>query len=80
MNTKDKINYISDWIKTYAKTNNFKSLVIGISGGIDSAVTSTLSAKTGLKTIVGQHLHGWKARTDGRPRRVSRSSSPRSHL
>ena len=52
MNTKDKINYISDWIKTYAKTNNFKSLVIGISGGIDSAVTSTLSAKTGLKTIV----------------------------
>ena len=52
MNTKDKINYISDWIKTYAETNNFKSLVIGISGGIDSAVTSTLSAKTGLKTIV----------------------------
>ena len=52
MNTKDKINYISDWIKTYAKTNNFKSLVIGISGGIDSAVTSTLCAKTGLKTIV----------------------------
>ncbi len=52
MNTKDKINYISDWIKTYAETNNFKSLVIGISGGIDSAVTSTLCAKTGLKTIV----------------------------
>ena len=52
MNTKDKINYISDWIKTYAETNNFKSLVIGISGGIDSAVTSSLSAKTGLKTIV----------------------------
>ncbi len=52
MNTKDKINYISDWIKTYAETNNFKSLVIGISGGIDSAVTSTLSAKTGLNTIV----------------------------
>ena len=52
MNTKDKINYISDWIKTYAETNNFKSLVIGISGGIDSAVTSSLCAKTGLKTIV----------------------------
>ena len=52
MNTKDKINYISDWIKSYADSNGFKSLVIGISGGIDSAVTSTLSAKTGLKTIV----------------------------
>ena len=52
MNKKDKINYISDWIKTYAETNNFKALGIGISGGIDTAVTSTLSAKTGMKTIV----------------------------
>ena len=52
MNTRDKINYISDWIKSYADSNGFKSLVVGISGGIDSAVTSTLSAKTGLKTIV----------------------------
>ena len=52
MNTLEKINYISDWIKSYANSNNFKSLVIGISGGIDSAVTSTLCAKTGLKTIV----------------------------
>jgi len=52
MNTKDKINYISEWIKSYADSNGFKSLVVGISGGIDSAVTSTLSAKTGLKTIV----------------------------
>ena len=52
MNTTDKIKYISKWIKTYANSNNFNSLVIGISGGIDSAVTSTLSAKTGLKTIV----------------------------
>ena len=52
MNTSDKVNYISNWIKNYANSNNFNSLVIGISGGIDSAVTSTLSAKTGLKTIV----------------------------
>ena len=52
MNTKNKVNYISDWIKSYADSNGFKSLVVGISGGIDSAVTSTLSAKTGLKTIV----------------------------
>ena len=52
MNTKDKIVFIGNWIKSYATSNNFESLVIGISGGIDSAVTSTLSAKTGLKTIV----------------------------
>ena len=52
MNTKEKIDYISNWIKDYSINNNVDSLVIGISGGIDSAVTSTLSAKTGLKTFV----------------------------
>ena len=52
MNTKEKIDYISNWIKNYSINNNVDSLVIGISGGIDSAVTSTLSAKTGLKTFV----------------------------
>ena len=46
-----RINFISNWIKDYAKKNNF-SLVVGVSGGIDSAVTSTLCAKTNLKTIV----------------------------
>ena len=43
---------ISDWIKEYAEENNISSLVIGVSGGIDSAVTSTLAAMTGLETIV----------------------------
>ena len=52
MNTIEKIDYISNWIKDYSINNNVDSLVIGISGGIDSAVTSTLSAKTGLKTFV----------------------------
>tara|TARA_B100001287_G_scaffold202666_1_gene172034 strand:- start:108 stop:839 length:732 start_codon:yes stop_codon:yes gene_type:complete len=52
VNTKDKTIYISEWIKNYSLKNNISTLVIGISGGIDSAVTSTLSAKTGLKTIV----------------------------
>ena len=46
-----RINFISNWIKTYANENNF-NLVIGVSGGIDSAVTSTLCAKTDIKTIV----------------------------
>lgn len=38
------------WIKNYADTNNIKSLVVGVSGGIDSAVVSTLCAMTGLPT------------------------------
>ena len=52
MHTKEKIEFISNWIKDYAHSNNVDALVIGISGGIDSAVTSTLSAKTGLRTFV----------------------------
>jgi len=53
MNSQKKIDYISDWIKNYANSLNFQpvSLVIGVSGGIDSAVTSALCAKSGFKTI-----------------------------
>ena len=43
---------ISNWILNYANTNNISTLVVGVSGGIDSAVTSTLCAKTGLRTLV----------------------------
>jgi len=43
---------ISKWILNYAKNNNISCLVVGVSGGIDSAVTSTLCAKTELRTIV----------------------------
>jgi len=54
MNAKEKINFISSWISEYVKKMpvRAKSLVIGVSGGIDSSVSSTLSAMTGLKTIV----------------------------
>ena len=54
MNALEKINFICNWIKNYADTmpKKAQSLVIGISGGIDSSVSSTLSAMTGLKTIV----------------------------
>jgi len=45
-------NQIADWIKLYAKSNNRKTLVVGISGGIDSSVVSTLCAMTKMKTIV----------------------------
>ena len=43
---------ISSWLKKYLLSNDLDSFVIGISGGIDSAVTSTLCAMTGCKTIV----------------------------
>ena len=54
METKKKIIFIKDWILNYVNSmpKKAKSLVIGISGGIDSSVSSTLSAMTGLKTIV----------------------------
>lgn len=54
MKPSEKAIFISNWIKDYvnAKPNKAESLVIGISGGIDSSVSSTLSAMTGLKTIV----------------------------
>ena len=54
MNASEKVNFISNWIKNYTDTmpKKAQSLVIGISGGIDSSVSSTLSAMTGLKTIV----------------------------
>ena len=54
MKPSEKATFISNWIKDYvnAMPNKAESLVIGISGGIDSSVSSTLSAMTGLKTIV----------------------------
>ena len=54
MNPAEKVKFISNWIKNYVDQmpNKAQSLVIGISGGIDSSVSSTLSAMTGLKTIV----------------------------
>ena len=53
MNLDKKIEHISNWIKEYISSLNFQSpsLIIGVSGGIDSAVTSTLCCKTGFSTI-----------------------------
>ena len=50
----EKAQFISNWIKKYTEMmpSKAQSLVIGISGGIDSSVSSTLSAMTGIRTIV----------------------------
>ena len=45
-------NFIVNWLKNYAKSNNTKSFIVGISGGIDSSLTSTLCALTGIKTVL----------------------------
>jgi NAD+ synthase len=54
MHTSDRINYIKNWIVDYCKSmpKEPETLVIGISGGIDSSVTSTICALTKKKTIV----------------------------
>ena len=46
MKNQEVIEHIVLWLKTYAKKNQMNGFVIGISGGIDSALTSTLCAKT----------------------------------
>jgi NAD+ synthase len=51
METKKVVNHIVNWLKDYAVNANIKGFTIGISGGIDSAVTSTLCAKTGLDLL-----------------------------
>jgi len=47
-----EVTAIIDWISGYAKKSEKESLVIGVSGGVDSAVVSTLCALTGLDTII----------------------------
>jgi NAD+ synthase len=54
MTSKQRIKHITKWIKSYATKNKISTLVVGISGGIDSSVVSALCAETGLKTIVVQ--------------------------
>jgi len=51
MNVEKVTDYIVNWLKEYAKTAKVNGFVIGVSGGIDSAVTSILCAKTGLPTL-----------------------------
>lgn len=51
MQTEKVIDHIVKWLKDYAIDTKCKGFVIGISGGIDSAVTSTLCAKTGLDLL-----------------------------
>lgn len=51
MNTPKVVEHIVSWLKEYAENAKVNGFVVGVSGGIDSAVTSTLCAKTGLPTL-----------------------------
>ncbi|MGB3775404.1 MAG: NAD(+) synthase [Leeuwenhoekiella sp.] len=51
MQTEKVIDHIVDWLKDYATNANVGGFVVGVSGGIDSGVTSSLCAKTGLRTL-----------------------------
>ncbi|NVK05209.1 MAG: NAD(+) synthase [Flavobacteriia bacterium] len=51
MNTDAIIEHITDWLKAYVEKSGTHGFVVGVSGGIDSAVTSSLCARTGLPTL-----------------------------
>ncbi|MBU3010821.1 NAD(+) synthase [Polaribacter vadi] len=51
MNTEKVAEYIINWLKDYAINAKVKGFVVGVSGGIDSALTSTLCAETGFPTL-----------------------------
>ena len=51
MNTLKVVDYIVKWLKDYAESSKMNGFVVGVSGGIDSAVTSAQCAKTGLPVL-----------------------------
>jgi NAD+ synthase len=57
--------YIIDWLRSYAVDSGMGGFVVGVSGGIDSALTSTLCAETGLPTIlVSMPIHQSSSQLD----------------
>ena len=63
---------ITNWISNYALENDIRALVVGVSGGVDSAVTSTLSARTGIRTIVlNMPIHQKKYQDDLSKKHIS---------
>ena len=52
MTNQEKITFIVEWLKSYSEKSRTQGFVVGVSGGIDSALTSTLCAMTGKKTLL----------------------------
>lgn len=69
-------NQIQSWIKNYVVENKISTLVVGVSGGIDSAVVSTLCAETGISTIVvGMPLNSSPKNTELSEKHIAELSS-----
>jgi len=65
MKNKEVINHIVHWLNQYCENSKMNGFVIGISGGIDSALTSTLCAKTNKNVIcLNMPIHQHKAEYD----------------
>lgn len=65
MKTPEISTYITNWLKEYSQKSNTNGFVVGISGGIDSAVTSTLCALTGKEVLcLLMPIHQHKAEFD----------------
>lgn len=63
--TKEVNEYIVNWLKSYAEKARVKGFVVGVSGGIDSALVSFLCAQTGLETLcVEMPIHQAKNQAD----------------
>lgn len=85
----DQINtQIVNWLKSYAENSKVNGFVVGISGGVDSAVTSTLCAQTGLKVLCvempihqhASHVSRGKEHIDQLKKRFANVSSVQSDL
>ncbi|WP_281540978.1 NAD(+) synthase [Maribacter aestuarii] len=71
MQTEKVIDHIVDWLRDYATNAKQKGFVIGVSGGIDSAVTSTLCAKTGLDLLcLEMPIHQAETQSDRASRHI----------
>ncbi len=65
LNAQGTIGHITEWMRNYCTANRQQGFVVGISGGIDSAVTSTLCARTGLPVLcVEMPIHQAAAQVD----------------
>ena len=51
MKTERVVRQVTDWLRDYVARSGTTGFVVGVSGGIDSAVTSTLGALTGLPLL-----------------------------
>ncbi|WP_322971115.1 NAD(+) synthase [Faecalibacter sp. LW9] len=71
MQTEKVVQHIVSWLKDYLETSHQKGFVIGISGGIDSAVTSTLCAMTGYPLLnLEMPIHQEKNQADRAKRHI----------